>query len=214
MQQVQYQEQSNLAFMLLVKSQLLEKPLDLKELMCYSLSPVPHSLGTCDGFFAKTNKAAMLHFLLEECDQDVTYPKDAIYIQDGMALLHVLTNIPHTFGQICMQILDIMCLKKNFIFSTDCYEPDSIKAQERARRGLSEKFIVDGPATRKPMDFKLFLANEENKLQLCRLLLRVWSSKEASPRLVKCGTAIIVVEGKAYQLVNSESEQVSEQCGY
>ena len=34
------------------------KPSDI--LLSYSLSPVPHSLGTADGFFAKTNKAAML----------------------------------------------------------------------------------------------------------------------------------------------------------
>ena len=65
MQLVQYQQQRNLAFMLLVKSQLLDEPLDIDELMCYSLASVPHSLGTPDGFFAKTNKAAMLHFLLE-----------------------------------------------------------------------------------------------------------------------------------------------------
>ena len=32
--------------------------------------------------------------------------------------------------------------------------------------GYSQKLIVDGPATRKPVDFKLFLANEENKRKI------------------------------------------------
>ena len=80
LQLIQYQQQSNLAFLLLVKSQHLDNPLDLNELIRYSLAPVPHSLGTPDGFFAKTNKAAMLHFLLEDISDDVSYPKDAIYI--------------------------------------------------------------------------------------------------------------------------------------
>jgi len=203
---IQYSEQSNLAFMLLVKSQLLDEPLSLDELMHYSLTPVPPSLGTPDGFFAKTNKASMLHFLLDEITEDVSYPDDAIHIQDGMALWYMLTNIPQTCGGICLQVLDCMVAKKNFMFSTDCYHEDSIKAQERVRRGSSHKYIIDGPATRKPADFKLFLANEDNKRQLCQLLFRVWGSKVAASRLQKCGTAVIVKEGKAYQLKSSNGE--------
>ena len=185
--------------MLLIKSQLLEEPLNLDELMRYSLTPVPLSLGTPDGFFAKTNKASMLHFLLVDTEE-VPYPRDAIHIQDGMGLLHVLTNLPQTYGDICLQVLDCMASKRNFIFSTDCYHADSIKAQERLRRGFSQTYIIDGPATRRPADFKLFLANEENKRQLCRLLLRVWGSKVAASRLDKCGTAV------AYQLDSCNGE--------
>ncbi|XP_049455367.1 uncharacterized protein LOC125902797 isoform X2 [Epinephelus fuscoguttatus] len=94
---IQYSEQSNLAFMLLVKSQLLKEPLNIDELMRYSLTPVPPSLGTADGFFAKSNKASMLHFLLEDSPEEVPYPKDAFYIQDGMALFHTLVNLPETW---------------------------------------------------------------------------------------------------------------------
>ena len=43
-QLIQYQEQSDVAFQLLGKSQLLAKPLDIDELMSYPLSPVPHFL--------------------------------------------------------------------------------------------------------------------------------------------------------------------------
>ena len=63
--------------------------------------------------------------------------------------------------------------QEGFIFSTDSYYPDSIKNQERLCRGYSQKLIVDGPATRQPVDFELFLANEENKRQLSQLLLGV-----------------------------------------
>ena len=207
-QLIQYQEQSDVAFQLLVKSQLLAKPLDIDELMSYPLSPVPHCFGTPDGFFCKTNKAAMMHYLLEGNTDEVSYPTDAMFIQDGNALFHALTNLPPTFGATCLMLLDQMVAKKQFVFSTDSYQPDSIKAQERLRRGTSEKFIIDGPATRMPQDFKLFLCNEENKAQFCRLILKVWSSKDAASRLAKCRTALFVVDGKTYNL-HADNGQVS-----
>ena len=192
--------------MLLIKSQHLDEPIDLDELMRYSLIPVPHSLGTADGFFNKTNKAAMLHYLMEDAPEEVPYPTDSIYIQAGNALFHALKNLPPTFGEICLQVLDQMVAKKNFVFSTDSYHADSIKAQERLRRGFSQRYIIEGKSTRKPVDFKLFLANEENKLQFCQLLLRVWGDKAAASRLDKCGTAVAVMEGKAYQLATSDGD--------
>ena len=166
--------------MLLIKSQHLDEPIGLDELMRYSLTPVPHNLGTADGFFNKTNKAAMLHYLIEDAPEEVPYPTDSFYIQDGNALFHALKNLPPTFGEICLQVLDQMVVKKNFVFSTDSYHADSIKAQERLRRGFSQRYITEGQATRKPVDFKLFLANEENKLQLYQLLLRVWGGQGSS----------------------------------
>ena len=153
----------------------------MNELMHYSLTPVPHSLGTTDGFFKKTNKAVLLHFLMEDAPDVVPYPKDTIHIQDGNALLHALTNFPPTFGELCLKVLDQMVAKTNFIFSTDLYHTDSIQAHERLRRGFSQRYIIDGPATRKPIDFKLFLANEGNKTRLCQLLLRVWRAGSSIP---------------------------------
>ena len=178
-QAVQYQEQSNLASLLLIKSQNREEPLDLGELMKFPLLPVPPSLGTQDGFFSKTNKAAILHYPLEDLSSDdLPYPQDALFIQDGMALFHTLTNLPPTCGEICLQVLDQMAVKKNFIFSTDSYHENSIKAQERLRRGSSERILLAGPATRKPFDFKVFLENDENKnlFTLCCYFHRLYKA--------------------------------------
>ena len=113
--------------MLFIKSQHLDDPIDLDELMRYSLTPVPHSLGTADGFFNKTNKAAMLHYLMDDAPEEVPYPTESLYIHDGNALFHALKNLPPTFSAICLQVLDQMVAKKNFVFSTDSYHADSIK---------------------------------------------------------------------------------------
>ena len=68
--------------------------------------------------------------------------------------------------------------------------------QEWLRRGSSEKIILAGPATRKPYDFKMFIANENNKKQLCQLLLRVWSGRQAASRLVRTEMAVLIVEAR------------------
>ena len=180
LQLIQYKEQGDLAFQLLIKSQLIDEPLDILELMKYFLSPVPPFLGTPDGFFAKTNKASMLHYLLTDHTDEVPFPKDALHIQDGNALFHALKDLPPTFGGYCLKILDHMISKKNFVFSTDSYDEDSIKAQERKRRGVAQPHHIDGPSTRIPPDMKMFIQNDINKKQLCHLLLGMWSSKAAA----------------------------------
>ena len=70
----------------------------------------------------KTNKASMLHYLLEEFIEDVQIPENAFHIQDGNAHFYTLTKLPDSLGILCLQILEHMARKKNFIFSTDCYE--------------------------------------------------------------------------------------------
>lgn len=63
--------------------------------MKFPLLPVPPSLGTQVVFFNKTNKAAVLLYLLEDLSaDDLPYPQHALFIQDGMALFHTLTNLP------------------------------------------------------------------------------------------------------------------------
>ena len=111
-------------------------------------------------------------------------------------------------------MLDQIVAKTNFIFSADSYHNDSMKAQERVRRGFSRAITVDDPATRKPSDFKLFLTYHGNKTQIFHLLVRLWGSKAAALRLEKCGTAAAVVDGNAYKLESAESNvNVSKSLG-
>ena len=47
-----------------------------------------------------------------------------------------------------MPLIQPIAFKKNFVFSTDSYHADSIKAQERLRRGFSQRYIIEGQATK------------------------------------------------------------------
>ena len=125
--------------MLLIKSQVLGEPLDLDKLLTYSLFPVPYIFATADGFFAKTNKAKILHHLLETYTNTVSYPNDSFYIEDGYVLVDVLKDLPPTFGEICLMVLNQMVHKMNFVFSKDNYQLDYIKSQDRLHQGNSQK---------------------------------------------------------------------------
>ena len=197
---IQYQEQINLAFKLLVKSQMEKASLNLDTLMGYSLSLVQHCLGTVDGFFAKSNKASMMHFTMEDHSELVAYPKDAMFIQDGNALFHTMTNLAPAFRGIALQLLGLMLPKRDFVFSTESYRLGSIKSQERLRRECGEQFLLDGSATRKPKDFKKFLTNAGNKRQLCKLILDMWSNSSAAAHLQKCNSVVLVKDDKAHKL--------------
>jgi hypothetical protein len=59
---IEYRQQSNIAFQLLVRSQCDDLGIDLKELLAYPLTLVPYSIATSDGFLNKTDKSKGYHF--------------------------------------------------------------------------------------------------------------------------------------------------------
>ena len=85
------------------------------------------------------------------------------------------------------------------IFSTDMYIEGSVKAVERSRRGVGEKLILSGGKTKRPQDWKVFLANDDNKTQFMKLLLTSWSSDDSADILVG-HEVILISEGRAFQL--------------
>ena len=195
-------QQGNIAFQLLLKSQQGDLDVDLKELLAYQLTPVPYSLGTADGFLVKTDKSALFHILTKNIDSSDTPPEDDLLtVVDGNAAFHAMVQVPKTFRDICIKVLDMMPKTCDVFFSTDMYKNDSIKAMERQRRGTSDKIILSGEATKRPVDWAAFLSNDDNKSQFIKLLLQVWSSDNQATKF-KGRKVIIVCEGKAYKLTS------------
>ena len=54
--------------------------------------------------------------------------------------------------------------------------------------------------------WKLFLSNDENKIQFIRLLLKVWNSDQYASRL-HGRTVILNCEGKAYELTSTNGQK-------
>ena len=178
---VELKQQGIIAFQLLMKCQNMDKKMDLQEVMKYQLTPVPSCLGSSDGFLGKTNKAKGMQYLLKDTfDSDQLTKSDTLLVIDGNAMFYSMTEVPATFRDICEKIFRMIPKNQDVIFSTDMYSTDSIKSQERERRGSSEKFLISGPNIRRPADWKLFLSNDENKKSLAEMMLTVWSSDSFS----------------------------------
>ena len=150
---IEYRQQSNIAFQLLVRSQCDDLRIDLKELLAYHLTPVPYKMATPDGVLNKADKSKGYHFLTKDV-VDVPPPPDGktLVIKDGNAAFYYLTDLTPNFRDICARLFDMVVRKSDIIFSTDMYLENHIKSMERTRRGCSEKLIVTGGNTKKPPD--------------------------------------------------------------
>ena len=181
---VQYKQQGNIAFQLFVKSQSQGLQLDIKELMTFPLTPVPYSIGTADGFLAKTDKSKCFNYLTKDCEDGPSPSVEStLVIEDGNACFYYMKETPANFNLICQKIFDMMPKTADTMFSTDMYMPNSIKSMERERRGCSEKLIIKGVSTKKPRDWKQFLANNENKAQFINLLTKAWGHQSYASKL-------------------------------
>lgn len=162
-----YRQQGSITLQLLVKSPSHEPQTDLADMLKYPLTPYPYNTGTADGFLAKTDKSKGLKYLLKETDMACPPPQTETVLttEDGNALFHCMSDVPKNFGQISSKLFNMMPRKADVIVSTDMYKAGSIKTMER-RRGESGKLLLKGENTKKPSDWKVFLANEENKRQL------------------------------------------------
>jgi hypothetical protein len=198
---IEYRQQGNIALQLLVKSEKLN--MNMKELLKYPLTPVPYSIGTADGFMAKTNKSKGFNYLIEDVDVEEKPPSDdrLLIIEDGNALFYSLKEIPGTFGQICDKIFHMMPYHVDVVFSTDMYVKNSVKTMERQRRGNGEQLLIQGENTRRPKDWTSFLANEENKKQLIKLLYKEWS-KNTNAQHLKGRKVIFICDGNAHCLTS------------
>ncbi len=159
----------------------MKHELCMKKVMSYPLVPVPWSLATADGAPVKTDKAKLLHKL--EDHTMTTSPGSAVHVIDGNAMFQALTQIPVIFGELAEHIFVNLPNATRVDFVTDTYQEQSIKNIERDRRGTSQEFLVRGPLTRAPREYKKFLCNSSNKKQLINLLLKEWKRDDYASRL-------------------------------
>ena len=199
--EVQFKQQSNVAFHLLMRSQQQEEKIEMLELMKYPLMPVPSSIGTADGYLLKTDKSKGFAYLTKGMeDADVPVDQQTFNIEDGNATFYTMNQVPSTFKQISEKLFDITTSgKSNVLFSTDMYKEHSIKSLERSKHGSGEALLIKGENTQRPEKWKEFLSNDSNKQHLVRLILKVRSMNYFCNKLEN-KTVIVVCEQTAYLL--------------
>ena len=155
---------------------------DLREVLTYELSPIPCSLAHNDGTPRKTTKSVLMSIMEKEVNVQPRLPEsilDTTHITDGMAIVQMTKFAGATkFGDLSQKYYSIFtaplnlphCNEVHIVF--DQYLEVSIKAGERAKRGASNALEVQiaGPSTPVPKQWKKYITNEKNKINLCEFL--------------------------------------------
>lgn len=150
----------------------------MKNLVSYSLTPVPLSSGASNGTICKTNKANLMHELEKGVDCVPEIPWGSALIIDAMAFVQQEQNIPVTFGQLADKLLhELVGMTKKYgcsrvDFVCDRYPTHSIKNCERERRAVSGAQVVKitRAEQKTPKQLKKFLAEGSNKENLIEFL--------------------------------------------
>ena len=82
--------------------------MNMQELLTYPLGPLPWSLATADGAPTKTAKSALLHILEEKAQPVEDVPASAVWILDGVAILHSMNNVPRTFSSLASYVFQLV----------------------------------------------------------------------------------------------------------
>ena len=93
-----------------------KREVSLRDVLTYSLGPIPWSLATVDGSLAKTNKAKMLDAIEKEADEPCVneFPDDCVRVYDGMV---VIQQTPvHQSGDISWRYIQIR-LRENHLWA-------------------------------------------------------------------------------------------------
>jgi len=121
------------------------RDVNMEEVLKYSLCPYPSPLATYDGSMVKTQKSKLLQILetTSGIDSVDDIPYESCVVIDAMALLQTIKDVPNTFEELSLNILESIIAiaskfgSKRIDFVCDRYPKHSIKASERAKQGCS-----------------------------------------------------------------------------
>ena len=86
----------------------LQRKFDMGEVLKYPLTPVPLGLCHVVGRMRKTPKVALMNYRENLCESRDPEFVDVIIV-DGMFFLHILPDLPPTFGEVSKLILRRLC---------------------------------------------------------------------------------------------------------
>ena len=157
-----------------------KRKVNLKEVLTYELGPLPLSIANYDGTLRKTQKAKLFQHLKLSVVSCVAIPKNCPQIFDGMVLLQKLPKILKTFGDISDYLLKKLLHESTRValFVIDYYLKDSVKSIERDSRSAygTTRMKVMRREQVIPKQWKKFLQNLENKLDLIDFFWHDWST--------------------------------------
>ncbi|KAK3741562.1 hypothetical protein QZH41_002944 [Actinostola sp. cb2023] len=195
------------------------RKIEVKDLLCHSLGPLPWALATPDGLPRKTNKAALATLLQKGVQLAERVPENSAIVIDAMSLVQKLNVASNqtTFGTVASALLS-MALNEGGPQSSridivfDTYREISIKNVERSIRGevqgvqlsnLTESQII--------RQWRTFLSQIKNKTSLIRFLAEEWKKEKYKEMLERRGKIMYVTcEDKCWKITGENVEEVPE----
>ena len=105
-----------------------KRNISLKEVLKYSLGPIPWSLATAEGSFVKTPKSKLLEAIENDAHDPLVaaLPERSVRIFDGIVLQQLTSVSLSTFGEVSEYLLKCMTSSpaKIIYFVTDQYKDD------------------------------------------------------------------------------------------
>jgi hypothetical protein len=186
--------------------------ISLDKLFTFPLSPVPWSLSTPDGCYAKTDKSQLLHTLEGEGELHEGSVKDLPFnstvVIHGNAMLQSMVHLPETFTEFALHVFRCLPKVETVHFVTDSYHSGSIKDAERTRRGSGKSHHIGGALTKLPSDFSACMRNRQNKKKLIDFILDQWRSPAYERELLN-RTVYYVCESKCYKIQTSDGTVIT-----
>ena len=183
-----------------------KREISLKEVLTYSLGPIPWSLATADGSFSKTVKSKLLDAIEKDVDNPMVneLPNNCARVFDGMVIIQQLPLSLATFGEMSEYVLKRITSHpcKVVYFITDEYRDDSIKGSERKRRASAGtiRIQLNRRDQKPPKQLKKYLSDGCNKIDLVKFFLNDWSDPERFKAMIGDRVIVLTLEGTAYRL--------------
>ena len=195
------------------------RDVDMREVLKYSLRPYPSPLASYDGSMVKTQKSKLLQILetTSGIDSVDDIPHESCIVIDAMALLQTIKDVPSTFEELSLNILqNIIAIASKFgskriDLVCDRYPDHSIKGSERAKRGSSGSTAIKvfGRSQKVPRQWKKFLTSGNNKEEIMEFLFTDW--KQLHPTSFQNKEIFLSHKGQCHrffvknQSINNES---------
>ena len=160
----------------------LQHDIDSELTMSYQFGPVPCALATADRSPAKSK-------LLHNLEGNVVPSKNHLvrtvstFVTGNRMQFCRLLQVFQKHLEMLPKVFNVLHRANRVDFVTDSYHPNSIKSFERYRRGSPPTFLLSGPMTKTPREWKSFMSNGKNKTQLIKLLLSEWQKPKFAERL-------------------------------
>ncbi|KAK3747382.1 hypothetical protein QZH41_002637 [Actinostola sp. cb2023] len=192
------------------------RKIEIRQLLQYSLGPLPWALATIEGFPRKTNKAVLATALQKDVQLADGLPPNSAIIIDGTSLVQKLSigGGQTTFAMVASSLLTNV-LHEGFQSNRidvvfDTYRDVSIKNAERTMRGeVAGVHLSDISATQLVKQWRKFLSEVKNKTSLIKFISQEWRGEECTGRL-RGKTLFVAAESECWKITEEGSENVAE----